>query len=333
MATRVSNLGRILASAATKAPAPKSVALRALSMKAGLPTKAPMEAGLQTQGKLDNPNLASFAADRMGNMGLAESDPVEDYRVLARSEFWTEVIGSKKELDCLDVCSGTGRWMQTFSELVLWPRAITARVDCVDLCSTSLQHLDSRLPQMPGILNGVTHCTSAANLEPFDGRYDLVTNMHGLYGVPHGILSEVVSSMYRAVRPGGYCVLALGDNDSFYVRYPQALQDLGVMKEGCTSANDVENALIEQGIEFQKLQVNHVEKTTTEDQLKHYVMNESGGNIWPADHESTGRALDSFVAQRAGPLGMLIDAHAVGNGVHHFPQSVPVLLIRKPDVE
>jgi len=266
-------------------------------------------------------------------MGLCESDPVEDYRSLARSDLWEEVLGSKKELRCLDVCSGTGRWMQTFSEMVLWPRAVTATVDCVDLCATSLKHLESRLPQMPGISNGVTHCTSATNLESFDGRYDLVTNMHGLYGVPLGILPEVVSSMVNAVRPGGYCVLALGDNRSFYVRYPQALQELGVMKEGCTSANDVENALIEQGIDFQKLQVNHVEITTTEDQLKHYVMNESGGNIWPADDNRTGRALDSFVAQRAGPLGLLIDSHAVGAGVHHFPQSVPVLVIRKPEAE
>jgi 2-polyprenyl-3-methyl-5-hydroxy-6-metoxy-1,4-benzoquinol methylase len=280
----------------------------------------------------NNQNLDSFAANRMGNMSLAAADPVEDYRVLAQCDFWTEVIGSKKELSCMDVCAGTGRWMQSFSELVLEPRAVTAKVDCVDLCATSLQHLESRLPQMPGILSGQTHNISAATLQSFDGQYDVVTNMHGLYGVPLGILSEVVSSMVNAVKPGGYCVLALGDNRSFYVRYPQALQKLGVMEEGCTSANDVESALIEQGIDFQKLEVNYIQQTKTEEQLIHYVMNESGGNIWPADDNRTGRALDSFVAQRSGPLGQLIDAHAVGSE-HHFPQSVPVLLIRKPDAK
>lgn len=270
--------------------------------------------------------LSTFAAERMGSMGLAASDPVEDYRVLAGAGFWNQVLGPKKELKCLDVCSGTGRWTQALSELVLQPRSMSASMDCVDLCEVSLAHLQKRLPQMPGIISGTTHCMDARTLESLGGKFDLATNMHGLYAIPRNLLREVVNAMVQATADGGTCIIALGDANSFYIRYSHALVACGVMESCYTAAEDVADVLQSLGVSFERAEINYVERTQNEAQLRHFLENESGGNTWPADDLRTGKALTSFVSPN---VRKLIDAHAIADGVHEFPQSCLALVVRK----
>lgn len=271
-------------------------------------------------------NSSSFAAMRMGNLSLAAADPVEDYRVLAAGDFWAHVIGGRQQLACLDVCSGTGRWMQTFSENVLRPLKVTASFDCVDLCSDSLAHLETRFHKIPEISTGRTHCLDAGKLESLGGKFDLATNMHGLYAIPRESLRNVVASMIGTVAPGGTCIIALGDNNSFYLRHSNELVKCGVMPVRETSADDVFDVLNELGVAYEKINLDYVEKTSTDKQLRHFIENESGGNTWPADDDRTGKALTSFDAPN---VKKLLDQFMVCPGVHHFPQSTSVFLIRR----
>jgi len=262
----------------------------------------------------------------MGSLSLAEADPVEDYRVLARTHFWADVLGDPRQLSCLDVCTGTGRWLQAFSEMVLRPREMTASFDCVDLCSDSLAHLETRFPQIPEVSDGRTHCMDAGKLDALGCEFDLVTNMHGLYAIPREILRDVVGSMMGTVAPGGTCIIALGDNDSFYLRYSNELVDCGVMPARYTSAEDVVNVLKEIGVEFECVRVDYIEKTTCDAELRHFLENESGGNTWPAGDDRTGKALLSVVSPT---VKKFLDHYMVGPDVYHFPQSTLVLLIKR----
>lgn len=271
-------------------------------------------------------NVSDFAAERMGNMGLAATDPVEDYRVLAKSDIWADALGDKKELRLLDVCSGTGRWVQAFAELVLKPRGLTAQVDCIDLCSDSLVHLENRFVQMPGVSNGKTHCMDAGKAASLGHSYDIASNMHGLYAVPREVLRDVVSSMVQVVAPGGRCIITLGSNDSFYVKYSAALVEAGVMPARYTSSNDIADVLTQLGVEFEVVDVPHIEKIDTQEGLDHFIQNESGGNTWTADDERTSKAVEAVGGSN---VKALIDSYHKGNGIYHFEQTSQALVVRK----
>merc|ERR1711865_850349 len=102
--------------------------------------------------------------------------------------------------------------------------------------------------------------------------------MNGLYAIPRHILRDVVDSMVQTVSPGGTCIIAQGANKSFYVRYSHALVECGVMESRYTSGDDVADVLAGLGLDFEKVEVDYMEKTANEAQLRHFLENESGGN-------------------------------------------------------
>jgi SAM-dependent methyltransferase len=263
----------------------------------------------------------------MGNLTAAAADPVKDYRELAKCSFWSRVLGNRTQVDCVDVCAGTGRWMQAFSEMVLQPRSMTASVNAVDLCGDSLAHCQERLSQIPEIEKGETHCMDAGALNSIGKTFDLATNMHGLYAVPRSILRDVVASMVTSVTPGGTAIIALGDSNSFYVKYPAALDACGVESSAVISAEDVVSVLEELSLKFECIKVDYIETTNNDDELRHYLENEAGGNCWPASDERTGKAVTSVLAPN---VQKLIAEYAAGPGVHHFSQSTLALLVKAP---
>jgi hypothetical protein len=106
-------------------------------------------------------------------VNTAAADPVKDYRELAAHDGWADIIGARRELRYLDVCCGTGRWLQAFSENVLRPRNILVDADLVDLCSSSLVHLEDRIPELPEIQHAKDdeqRSTRSASTRMFRGR-------------------------------------------------------------------------------------------------------------------------------------------------------------------
>jgi len=166
----------------------------------------------------------------------------------------------------------------------------------------------------------------AGSLASLGNTFDLATNMHGLYAIPMPILSNVVTSMVDRVAAHGTAIIALGDKNSFYVKYSEALVDCGVMPARYTCADDVVKILEDMGLEFETVTVNYIEITNNDNELRHFLENESGGNTWPASDDRTGKALTSVLSPN---IRQLIEEYAVGSGVHHFPQSTLALLVKR----
>jgi hypothetical protein len=167
----------------------------------------------------------------------------------------------------------------------------------------------------------------AGALNSIGKTFDLATNMHGLYAVPRSSLRDVVASMVTSVTPGGTAIIALGDSNSFYVKYPAALDACGVESSAVISAEDVVSVLEELSLKFECIKVDYIETTNNDDELRHYLENEAGGNCWPASDERTGKAVTSVLAPN---VQKLIAEYAAGPGVHHFSQSTLALLVKAP---
>ena len=108
---------------------------------------------------------------------------------------WDEILrdetaGVTSLSKMLDVCCGTGRWAPAFSA----PRAWLSSISATSLLTSSKS----------GCLCSV--CVDNARALPvMEGTYDLVVNMHGLYGLPAGDpLRESIASMFAG--PIRFCL-------------------------------------------------------------------------------------------------------------------------------
>jgi len=86
----------------------------------------------------------------------------------------------RKEVDVLDICCGTGRWIQAFNDIVLTPDVtVVPDVDFLDLCTNSLEVLRQRIPQMININAKEVINQCATKIHDMNKKYDLITNCHG----------------------------------------------------------------------------------------------------------------------------------------------------------
>lgn len=212
----------------------------------------------------------------------ALEDFVKDYRELVRLPVWDTILtGDLQEKRVLDVCAGTGRWAQAFSELVVKDRQV--KCDFVDLCSDSTSVLDGRRSHMPNLSGGQVFTGDICALDQLGVpalSYDVITNMHGLYGVPGARLSSALQTMYDALKPGGTMILAIGAEHSAYQEV--AKECFGI---SFTTDTEIMDALTSLGIQFTGTHINYIEEFSESDEagLERFLLDECGGNTFPTD--------------------------------------------------
>jgi len=224
------------------------------------------------------------ANDRAHMNVSSQEDVVQDYRVLASKLPWDNFLNvEKEELRVLDACSGTGRWAQAFSEMVLKPRGIVnVTCDFADICARSMSVLNDRLLHIQNLGSGSLFTGDLCELSHLGAStlsYNVIVNMHGLYGIPKAKLPMAVHAMHDALAPGGTMLIALGAEESAYQQFPR---ELGWRY--CTP-NDVLEACSSLGIHYTSSNVTYYEeyKETDKESLTRFLMDECGGNSFGVD--------------------------------------------------
>lgn len=212
----------------------------------------------------------------------AADDFVKDYRELAALSLWDNLLDNASDnLRVLDVCSGTGRWAQAFSEIVAKDRHIPC--DFIDLCTDSMGVLSERLKGITNLgpsssFNGDICELSKLGVPTLS--YDIVTNMHGLYGVPADVLPTALQAMHDSLKVGGTMIIAIGTDQSPYQQVPK--QCLG---QPVTNDADIIEAFQSIGIQASTFHIEYKEEysATDQDGLDRFLLDECGGNCFPAD--------------------------------------------------
>lgn len=319
--------------------------------------------------------------DRSSSIETALNDPVSDYRALAGLPLWSDLLhlySHGGNVRVLDVCSGTGRWMQAFAEMVLPEQeqlksrdAPTAcNMDSVDLCNDSLSVLKQRrsiLQEHGKIGTGKIKFADATILSPDEvAAYDIVTNMHGLYGFPgtdaegspSPALQDVLKRMMRSLKPGGTLVISIAhrhslEQPSFYDRIGRELSEMGITDAPYACAEDVLAAFASLGIDcgmnnplscnmrpndtatLQTLTYSEQIHADDKDSLKRFVLEESGANSFPSTFDGGGSHTEKKVSKYLMSLAKS-ENWDEGANCYRFPQRIGVFTFRKsalmPDI-
>lgn len=184
---------------------------------------------------------------RVTQLKTAMEDPVKDQRELAKNFLSSpqQSVLEEKEIDVLDICCGTGRWMQAFNDIVLNTESTAMpNVDFLDLCSNSLEVLRQRIPQMHNVRGGVVINQCATKISQMHKKYDLITNCHGFQGIPKSVIGPIIKEHCENLKPDGVAMIALADKNSF-----QSVTDQ-FFPEPQTKAEDLRESLSSQGIRW-----------------------------------------------------------------------------------
>lgn len=325
---------------------------------------------------IPSPNSSPTASDnntnrRYLNMVSSGSDTVEDYRELAEvlltADWYNRMFSAYGDSDeivavsMLDVCCGTGRWVQSYHDITLYGglQKATVTYDGVDLCKESLGVLDLRLAHLHdnGIQRGLLAHSAAqtmftygrekkttAALDDGDrnfttssltvGGYDLVTNMHGFYGIPVDDVPEVLTSMVKAINSANTnarLIIALGNETGFYYKVSKTLVDAKLMQGPYTSGKDIDNALLALHLPFsyEKTILTHTVMVSESDTvaLNQFLLQECTSNTYVAGQECT---TDSKAVLTA--LAPLLDEykHITEHGcVYKFIQHTDVFVVKQ----
>lgn len=287
-----------------------------------------LSAAIAVQGLASRP-MRAVGEDRLLMNVSARDDFVKDYRELARALLCHDVLRrGKEEFRVLDTCCGTGRWAQAFSELVLQPLGITAACDFIDLCAQSMAVLCKRLPNMQNVRSGSLFTGDVCQLSQLGVpalAYDLIVNMHGLYGVPKAKLATALQGMYDALAPGGTMLIALGANESAYQQFPQSLA-----LKYC-DPDDVLEAFGLLGISATASHLSYHEEyaKTDEASLHRFLMDECGGNTFTVDQVSEANSFGCSDKPPAALAAFASKYFDLSSGMYRFSQKVTVVEVTR----
>lgn len=261
----------------------------------------------------------------------ANDDFVKDYRELAKMPIWDKVFSKVPHtFHALDVCCGTGRWANAFSDIVCRERGVVVPCDFLDWCQESLTVLEKRKSEMPNIklVKADQHDLGRRGSHTFNASsYDLVVNMHGLYGLPPKVLRPALTFMHNMLREGGQLVIALGSEDSLYQKIPAKLEADGILDERFTSVPQVLEACRELGIEIECNSLLYYEEYDANDKEKvdRFVFDECVGNTFTAD--GTPKFTKEQLWESLKPLvHQYLDA---STNRYKFKQDISILTLKK----
>jgi len=251
----------------------------------------------------------------------ATDDFVQDYKVLAKMDLWDGLLDhSSGRMRVLDTCAGTGRWLQAFSEMLVIDKDVS--VDLMDLCSDSLSVLGKRLDNLGNIGKNNLFEGDLCELGQVGVpalTYDVVTNMHGLYGIAKHLLPAALQGMHDTLKPGGTMIIAIGTKSSPYQHVAEFFGQV------FTNDEDIMQALSGLGIQSSRKFITYKEEYAVTDKagVERFLMDECGGNTYPTD-----------VAQQMSMPRTAIQKYAESHldhtsGIYRFPQEVAVITVQR----
>lgn len=258
---------------------------------------------------------------------IAENDPVEDYRAIAQSYPWDEVLYSpvKTRKNLLDVGCGTGRWLAAIqSNTNLCSSQGIISYDCVDPSSNAISHCQKTLHKPFQWGRGFATTIQEAPL-PAE-KYDFLWSFHSLYAVPLSELSIVLEKCHRLLKPGGQGWFALATKDAFYCQVYKSFQEefqLGSVDQ-YISAEDVTFALERLNIPFTVHVIEYEEVIAEEDigRLEHFIQNECIAYSFNRDHDPQ---MNDILSNSV--MNEVITSH-LKSGEYRFPQKIWLIEFR-----
>jgi len=266
----------------------------------------------------------TMADSRSQHVVSCADDCVNDYRALSEMPIWEGLMAASfnREVRVLDACCGTGRWAQAFSERVV-QGSQNVSCDFADLCGDSLKELGYRLKGINNLVGKRVFegdICELSNLGVPALSYDIVVNMHGLYGIPKSMLPQAVQAMYDALKPGGSMIMAIGSDSSPYQQIP--VESLGSPVCG---AADIVQACRDLGIQASVSKITYSEQFERTDKkgLHHFLHNESGGNCFSVDAATDMKSSTEAIAKYA-------DKHFDSVfGQYRFPQETTIIIVSR----
>ena len=188
------------------------------------------------------PDTARRSLDHWSEAGRAGMEAfyalaVEDYRQLAMARDWAADLRRHAvhgRVRLLDVACGSGKFPAALLAAGL-PAEPPVHVDLLDPSAFSIAEARSVLA--PPFVAAAEHETT---LQDFDApsAYDVAWATHALYALPPADLGAGVAVLARALRPGGFGVVAQASARSHYLAFYQAYR--ATYAPGVTPYTDAE---------------------------------------------------------------------------------------------
>jgi SAM-dependent methyltransferase len=257
----------------------------------------------------------------------ARVDPVEDYYQIAHALNWEQVLlrtpcSVDGRVRALDLGCGTGRWLNVLAATypnIAEGKARHLHYSPLDPTDHALRSISPQVARLFTVDECLQVRAEQADLQ--ECHYGLIWSVHSLYGVSRSDLTQVLAKVHAALVPEGTAYLMLADALSFYVRAAQEVLGEDLFR----SAEDVQEALMNLGIDYQVHHVNYVERipSVKVDELRHYLWAESIGHSYlPGSRHSDGT--DDLPPL---PDSDWWHSHRVGDNFE-FPQNVQIITIR-----
>ncbi len=292
---------------------------------------------------LQSPHVQSVSYNGNGfDDTLTETDPVDDYRQLARHFDWRLLSPTSRmhpqnrstPLRLLDVACGTGRWLDALYRYASFPTYLNGAreilYDVLDPSETAIVQIRNKISAPFRLGNQYVTTIQEADLER--QVYDLLWSNHGFYGIPVPHLPSVLTKLADSLTKRGTALIALANRNSFYITfYDQYLATVyGGNQTGFTAAEDVMDALDILGIAYQIHPIHYEERIDRNDHasLAHYVINESTINSFNKDKEQIDAPISGTVTldelRGYAQLQHFLDSFIDGSA-YYFPQEVQVI--------
>lgn len=215
------------------------------------------------------------------------------------------------------------------SELVAAPRKLVVPCDYVDYCEESIQVLNQRLAGLPNIQAGHRKVGDARKLPVAGKTYDMVVNMHGLYGINSGQdLEDAIDSMYNALKPGGRMVLSIGASDTIYHEANEILLQAGMVDRQLSRGKDIAGILVKYP-SFTREQLVYHENVEDKESLHHYLFTECLDNCYSTVDTERKTEQGKQLAALSPYLNGLVDQRE--DGTLQFEQKTDVFIVTKPN--
>ena len=229
-----------------------------------------------------------------------DTDPVNDYRILAQHYDWQSVFHAVYQhhkmdsIHILDVACGTGRWLQAFQFYTLpllnaqnksqFPEI---HYHLLDPSKESLAKANDRLGI--NIKTGEIWNIPFQEMKISSNNYHIIWVMHGFYAMPRNDLRMILCNMSKLLTDNGVAIIAQANRHSFYIDFYEHFKQCFNMpyKNSFVCAEEIVETLSELGLPYHITFLDYHEciERNNKDHVSHYLLKESIDNSFVKENE------------------------------------------------